>query len=132
MRQRKLGRAVLSVGRMSADEKRALIAALECLRDLKGPVRRMEECLADIGLAMQRTHKRRESDAATDKVRRVTVGARVRVKDAQRYRECAQYMGVSMYRFIVDALEMACVRVGQQMAKEQETIAAQGVRVSGR
>lgn len=117
---------------MSADEKRALIAALECLKELRGPVRKMEECLCDIGIAMQRTQRRRESDAATDAARRMTVGARVRVEDAARYQECAEYMGVSLYRFVVDALEMACVRVGQQMAKEREIIAAQGTQVSER
>lgn len=132
MRERKLKRAVLSVGRMSADEKRALIAALECLKELRGPVRKMEECLCDIGIAMQRTQRRRDSDAATDAARRMTVGARVRVEDAQRYRACAEYMRVSLYRFVVDALEMSCVRVAQQMAKERELIAAQGLAVSER
>ena len=117
-------RAVLSVGYMSADEKRAMVAALECLRRLKGPVRQMEECLADIGIAMQRTHRRRASDAVTDAARRVTVGARVRVEDAQRYRECASFLGVSMYRFLIDALENACERVRGMMEENPESLGA--------
>ena len=125
MRERKLKRAVLSVGCMSADEKRAMVAALECLRDLKGPVRRMEECLADIGLAMQRTHRRRASDAVMEPARRVTVGARVRVEDAQRYRECASFLGVSMYRFLIDALENACERVARSMEENPESVVVQ-------
>lgn len=125
MRERKLKRAVLSVGCMSADEKRAMVAALECLRDLKGPVRRMEECLADIGLAMQRTHRRRESDARTDAARRVSVGARVRFEDAERYKRCAGFLGVSMYRFVVDALEMACERVERAMRGKRGSVGPQ-------
>ena len=125
MRERKLKRAVLSVGRMSADEKRALLAALECLKEMEGPVRKMEECLADIGLAMQRTRSRRESDAKTDKARRVTVGARVRVEDAKRYRECAQYLGLSLYRFVVLALDLQAGRVMEQMVRERETLGPQ-------
>lgn len=132
MRERKLNRAILSVGRMSADEKRALIAALECLKELRGPVRKMEECLCDIGIAMQRTQRRRESDARTDKARRVTVGARVRAEDAQRYRECAEYLGLSMYRFVVNALDAECVRTERLMELEAESLAAQGLEVSER
>ena len=115
MRERKLNRAVLSVGYMSADEKRAMVAALECLRRLKGPVRQMEECLADIGLAMQRTHRRRASDAKTDGARRKLVGARLRIEDAERCARCAGFLGVSLYRFVVDALENACERVSRMM-----------------
>lgn len=125
MRERKLTRAVLSVGHMSADEKRAMIAALKCLREMQGPVRKMEECLADIGIAMQRTHRRRASDAVTDAARRVTVGARVRVEDARRYRECAALLGVSMYRFLIDALENACERVTRETEENLESVGAQ-------
>ena len=101
-------RAVLSVGRMSAEEKRAMVAALECLKRLKGPVRQMEECLCDIGIAMQRTQLRRESDARTDKARRKTVGARLPMEEAQRCAACAELEGVSLYRFVVRALGAAC------------------------
>lgn len=125
MRERKLNRAVLSVGHMSADEKRAMIAALKCLREMQGPVRKMEECLADIGIAMQRTNRRRESDTRTDKARRVTVGARVRIEDARRYRECAALLGVSMYRFLIDALENACERVTRETEENPESVGAQ-------
>ena len=124
MRERKLKRAVLSVGCMSADEKRAMVAALECLRDLKGPVRRMEECLADIGLAMQRTQMRRESNRETDPKRRKLVGVRLPLDEAARCKKCAELEGVSLYRFVVRALQVAC--------EAAEKTAAQRLRVSAR
>ena len=124
MRERKLNRAILSVGRMSADEKRALIAALECLKELRGPVRKMEECLCDIGIAMQRTQRRRESDAATDKKRRKLVGARLPIAEAERCAACAELEGVSMYRFVVRALSVA--------GESAEATAAQRLQASQR
>ena len=124
MRERKLNRAILSVGRMSADEKRALIAALQCLKELRGPVRKMEECLCDIGIAMQRTQRRRESDAATDKKRRKLVGARLPLEEAARCAVCAELEGVSMYRFVVRALSVAC--------ESAEATAAQRLQASQR
>ena len=47
----------------------------------------------------------RESNRKTEKSRRVTVGARVRRCDAERYRHAAAMSGRSVYRFVVDALE---------------------------
>jgi len=108
MRNRKLSRAVLSVGCMSADEKRAMVAALKALRGMKGNVRHMEECLADIGIAMQRTQMRRESDARTDGARRKLVGVRLPLDEAARCKKCAELEGVSLYRFVVRALGAAC------------------------
>lgn len=121
MRERKLKRAVLSVGRMSADEKRALIAALQCLKELRGPVRKMEECLCDIGIAMQRTQRRRDSDAKTDKARRKTVGARLPLADAERCARCADLEGVSLYRFVVRALSVACESAEATAAQRLQT-----------
>lgn len=108
MRTGKLNRAVLSVSYMSADEKRAMVAALECLREMQGPVRKMEECLADIGLAMQRTSRRRESNRETEPTRRRLVGVRLPIAEAERCKKCAELEGVSLYRFVVRALAVAC------------------------
>ena len=47
----------------------------------------------------------RESNRRTERNRRVTIGARVRRCDAERYREAAKKSGRSVYRFVVDALE---------------------------
>jgi len=118
-------RAVLSVGCMSADERKAMVAALVALRGLSGNVRHMEECLADIGLAMQRTHKRRASDARTDGARRKLVGARLPLEDAARCARCAAFLEVSLYRFVVDALENACERVERVMGENPESVVVQ-------
>ena len=124
MRERKLKRAVALAAVMSADERRAMMAALVALRGLRGNVRRMEECIADIGLAMQRTKKRRESDRETDGKRRKLVGARLPLEDAARCAACAELEGVSLYRFVVRALAAAC--------ESAEKAAAQRRRVSAR
>ncbi|MBE6973342.1 MAG: hypothetical protein E7440_05625 [Ruminococcaceae bacterium] len=108
MRERKLKRAQRSIPYLSADEEIAMVAALKCLGRLKGPVCEMEERLADISLAIQRTRKRRESDARTDGARRKLVGARLPLEDAERCRKCAELEGVSLYRFVVRALQVAC------------------------
>ena len=115
MRERKLKRAERSIPYLSADEEIAMVAALKCLGRLKGPVCEMEERLADISLAIQRTRKRRESDAKTDGARRKLVGARLRIEDAERCARCAGFLGVSLYRFVVDALETACECVSRMM-----------------
>ena len=85
-----------------------MVAALKCLGRLKGPVCEMEERLADISLAIQRTRKRRASDARTEPGRRKTVGARLLIADAERCARCAELEGVSLYRFVVRALGAAC------------------------
>lgn len=108
MRERKLKRAQRSIPYLSADEEIAMVAALKCLGRLKGPVCEMEERLADISLAIQRTRKRRASDARTDGARRKLVGARLPLEDAERCRKCAELEGVSLYRFVVRALQVAC------------------------
>lgn len=55
-----------------------------------------------------RVESKRESDRRTDARRRRTVGARVPVALYERVSACAQERGVSLYRFVVDALERAC------------------------
>lgn len=108
MRKKKLERAVLSVGCMSAEERRAMLAALLCLREMQGPVRKMEECIADIGLAMQRTNMRRENNRETEGKRRKLVGARLPLDEAARCKRCAEVEDISLYRFVVRALAVAC------------------------
>jgi len=98
-----------------------MVAALKCLGRLKGPVCEMEERLADISLAIQRTRKRRASDARTDGARRKLVGARLPLEDAERCRKCAELEGVSLYRFVVRAMQVAC--------ETAETAAAQRLAV---
>lgn len=63
------------------------------------------ELVAALVLARRRTQQRRDSDSETDVERRLTVGARVSRKRAERFRRCAQDHGLSLYRFVDNALE---------------------------
>lgn len=56
-------------------------------------------------LARRRTQQRWDSDSETDAERRLLVGARVSRKRAERFRKCAQEHGLSLYRFVCNALE---------------------------
>lgn len=80
----------------STEERDVLLDALEAgQRDL----------VASLVLARRRTQQRRDSDTETDVERRLTVGARVSRKRAERFRKCAKDNGLSLYRFVCNALE---------------------------
>ena len=64
----------------------------------------LEQLLGSLG----RAESKRESDRTTDARRRRTVGARVPVDFYERVARCAGARGVSLYRFVVDALEREC------------------------
>ena len=85
---------------MSAEEKRAMAEALQG----KPKVSRV---ILELLAARGRTVKRQGSDRRTDTARRVLVGARVSRDKAEMYREAAARQGVSLYRFVVDALDAA-------------------------
>ena len=80
----------------SAEEREVLLSALEAGQ---------RELVAALVLARRRTRQRRDSDTETDVERRLTVGARVSRKRAERFRKCAQDHGLSLYRFVCSALE---------------------------
>lgn len=80
----------------SAEEREVLLDALAAgQRDFVGA----------LVLARRRTQQRRDSDTETDVERRLLVGARVSRKRAERFRKCAQEHGLSLYRFVCNALE---------------------------
>lgn len=103
------------------DERREARKALLSLSG-RGPVARARalEAAEDIILARARTIHRAASDKVTDKKRRMLVGARVPKADAARYRRCALEDGVSMYAWVVAALDAA--------AEAQEIIRAVSAR----
>lgn len=68
------------------------------------------EAASNIILAHARTEDRRESDRRTDGRRRVLVGARVPRAAADRYRAAAQAEGLSLYAWVVAALEAAAAQ----------------------
>ena len=82
----------------SADEKVVILGALA---QGDAPVAFLERLAA----ARRRTQQRADSDAVTDLGRRLLVGARVPRELAERYRECATEHGLSLYRFVCNALE---------------------------
>ncbi len=85
-------------GCLSADEKRAVCRAMKTSR---------VSDVAAIVAAMDRSRRRKASDRATDRRRRVLVGARVPRELAEQVRRAAQARGVSVYRFIVDIIREA-------------------------
>ena len=82
----------------SADERAVLLDALEGGRVSPALLIRLAQ-------ARRRTCQRAESDAITDRGRRILVGARLPRPLAERYRACASEHGLSLYRFVCNALE---------------------------
>ena len=86
------------LGLFSADERAVLLAALEAGQVKPG-------FLVRLAAARRRTCQRADSDAVTDQARRILVGARLPRETAERYRECAASHGLSLYRFVSNAME---------------------------
>ncbi len=84
---------------LSADEQRAVMRAVHTSANPQDVV--------NIVLAIDRARGRRASDRATDRRRRVLVGARVPRSLAEKVRLAARKKGVSEYRFVLDLLENA-------------------------
>ena len=91
----------------SADEKAVILGTLE-----EGEV--SAAFLERLAAARRRTVQRANSDARTDRGRRLLVGARVPWERAERYRKCAAANGISLYRFACQALEREFERLRSQ------------------
>ena len=103
---KKTERILAALDRRHAAEKRRISLALRRLpRRGPVPVSRALDVAQEIILAGDRTLRKRESDDRTERARRILVGARVPLGKAWFYRNCADYLGVSMYRFVCNALE---------------------------
>lgn len=107
MKQHKFERAAAAVLRLPAPERRTVTRALYSLRRRHISQAAALEAASDIILARARTEARRESDKRTDARRRVLVGARVPRETAEQYRAAAERAGVSLYKWVADALEAA-------------------------
>ena len=97
------------LGAFSADERAVLLGAV-------GHGQVPPAFLVRLAAARQRASSRSESDAKTDHARRILVGARLPRQTAERYRECAAAHGLSLYRFVANALEREYWRL-----KERDT-----------
>lgn len=94
---------------MSPQERDAMKAALEAIDALPPNCREMMlDRVTEIAAARGRAQGRRTSDRITDLRRRTLVGARVPRDLKEKCRALAQARGVSLYRFVLDALEQAC------------------------
>lgn len=101
-------RILAAVERLPAEERRAAKRALLRL-DGRGPVSKSRaiEAAGDIIRAAARGHGKRASDRETDRRRRVLVGARVPRERAAKYQEAAAVQGLSLYAWVVAALNAA-------------------------
>lgn len=80
----------------SAEEREVLLDAL---------AQGQWELVTALVLARRRTGQRRDSDRETDADRRILVGARLPRATGEQLRKCAQDHGMSLYRFVCQALE---------------------------
>lgn len=80
----------------SAEEREVLLDAL---------AQGQRELVTALVLARRRTGQRRDSDRETDADRRILVGARLPRATGEQLRKCAQDHGMSLYRFVCQALE---------------------------
>lgn len=87
----------------SVEERAALMDALQAAYS-SGLVD-VVTSLEALALARRRAQQRRDSDAVTDLGRRLTVSTRLPRALAEKYRACAHSHGLSLYRFVCNALE---------------------------
>ena len=108
--ERRKNNVIMGKYAMPADEAVAFNAVVETIKRLPSFVceRRLAlEAMEVLAAAKHRTDSRRRSDRRTDGKRRKLVGAKLRIEDAEEIELLAQLQGVSVYRFVVDALGAA-------------------------
>lgn len=110
--ERKIQRFRIGTGQMKAAQRKALQRAMTATLYLetKRERERMFDIVTAIGEAAGRDVMKADNDRWTDSKRRKLVGARVPQEAAERCKRCADARGISLYRFVVEALEEACKR----------------------
>ena len=66
------------------------------------------DLVINIGAAIGRAVQKRQSNRKTEPKRRRLVGAQMPILEAERCKACAKLLGVSQYRFVVEALSREC------------------------
>ncbi len=120
-----MGRAERGRVAMSADERRAYQAAVEAIEKLPSFVceRRIAlEALEGMAAAKGRAEDRRRSDRRTDGKRRKLVGAKLPIEVAEEIQLLADLQGVSVYRFVVDALDAARRKARKKYGGDPEAV----------
>lgn len=129
MQKWEIRRIAEALDRLPAEERRAAKRALLRLGGdgLAGrgtvPRVRAVEAAGDIIRAAARGHGKRASDKETDRRRRVLVGARVPRERATRYQEAAAVQGLSLYAWVMAALERAAQDAEEQRDGTQDVVA---------
>ncbi len=111
--ERKMERFRAGTEKMGAAERAALKAAMDAASaiSMRWDRERMFDAVTEIGAAAGRDVRKAASDKRTDNARRKLVGARLPLAAVERCRSCANARGVSLYRFVSEALERACEAV---------------------
>lgn len=112
--ERRRGNAVMGRRRMTADEQQAFDAAVKIIERLPSFVceRRLAlEAMEVLAASKQRAYARHCSDRQTDRKRRKLIGAKLPIEVAEEIELLAELQGISVYRFVVDALEAARKKV---------------------
>lgn len=106
-------KALKAIQELPEPERKSAVKALARLAG-RGPVSRARalDVAEDILIERARNIRKRRSDKDADSRRRVLVGARVLRADAAKYRAAAEEEGVSMYAWVIAALEAARLRAG--------------------
>lgn len=97
-------------------ERRALSNALDSAANITNPAERQALLHAITGIvaARRREQLQRESNRRTERARRHLIGAHVPLALYERCTQAAEDEGVSMYRWVMSALECACDRAEAQ------------------
>lgn len=117
---RKYARLLEQIDRLPAPDRSAATRALTRIR--AGRISRAAslDMVADLVAAATRSHAKRSSDRRTDHERRCLIGARLPRTAADRYRAAAAAQGVSLYRWVSDALEAAAAAQEKGGSSHQE------------
>lgn len=118
MQKWKYNRILQAIDQLPAEERRAAKRGLLRLSRGRGNISasRAIAAIGDVITAAARGHGKRASDRETDRRRRVLVGARIPRERATRYQEAAAAQGLSLYAWVVAALD----RATQDAAAERE------------
>lgn len=125
MQKWKYNRILQAIDQLPAEERRAAKRGLLRLSRGRGNISasRAIGAIGDVITAAARGHGKRASNKETDRRRRVLVGARVPRERAAKYQEAAAVQGLSLYAWVVAALDRAAASENaqkQQAAPQEE------------
>ena len=101
---------------LPAAERRAIQQALDTAANITNPAERQAllQAITGVVAARRREQMQAASNRRTERARRHLIGAHVPLALYQRCTQAAEDEGVSMYRWVMSALECACDRAEAQ------------------